>query len=424
MVTNTTRQLKKNIYLDHAATTPVRGEVLRAMMPYFEKQYGNPSSLYTLGVHAKEAIENSRKIIADCLSARPEEIIFTAGGTESVNLAILGSAKNYRKLHKKGGHIITSKIEHHAVLRACEHLETQGYVVSYIGVDKNGIVDVASLKKAIRPDTFLISVMYANNEVGSIQPIREIASIIRKVNQFRNSLTRNSQPAILFHTDACQATGLLNINTLHLGVDMMTINASKIYGPKGVGALFVRKGLQLEPLIYGGGQEKEMRSGTENVPGIVGFAKAMELATKEKEQEGKRLKSLRNWFIKSLLHKFPEAKLNGPLPPEKAQDKYGNIILDLRLANNINMSFPNIDGEALMLYLDAAGIAVATGSACAEAGGEPSHVLRAMGVGKEYIDGSIRMTLGRATTKKDLGHVLKVVPKLLKTVGGVVSEIR
>lgn len=446
---------KQLVYLDHASTTPVREEVLRTMLPFLQKQFGNPSSLYKLGVDAKKALETSRKVVASCLGARPEEITFTSGGTESVNLAILGVARAHRRLQShfigaKGktlsvsqsrdisprggeqyrtssyGHIITSKIEHHTVLKACRHLESEGYEVSYIGVDSQGFFDLEEFKKNIRPDTFLVTLMYANNEVGAIEPIRRLAKIIREENQKRilnNSLTRKPlNSSILLHTDACQASGFLDLNVLRLGVDLMTINASKIYGPKGVGALFARKGLKLEPLMYGGGQEKEMRSGTENVAGVVGFAKAFELAQKERQTESKRLSRLRNGFLQGLQKKLPKSVLNGPIPPKSNKGKYGQVLEDNRLPNNINVSFPGYEGEALMLYLDHYNIAVSTGSACTSGETDASHVLLAMGRTEAQAKSSIRFSLGRSTTKAQLDYVLKVLLELVKQLAKVVSN--
>jgi cysteine desulfurase len=402
---------QKTIYLDYAATTPVRPEVVRAMAPYWSKEFGNPSALYKLGVFAKAAIEQAREQVAGVLSCRPKEVIFTAGGSESANLAIVGSAKAYRKTHprtvgsKKGnGHIITSKIEHHAVLHTCQALETEGFAVTYLDVDEAGLFNLAELQKAIRPDTFLVSLMYANNEIGTIEPIAHIGSIIRKINA-----NRNTSP-ILFHTDACQAAGYLDISPQRLHVDLLTLNGSKLYGPKQTGCLYARKGVVLEPVLYGGGQEKNLRSGTENVPGVVGFAKALELASLEKQPETKRLLALQEYFISRMLKAIPKTKLNGPSLLHKKEQGHAPL---RRLPNNVNVSFSGVDGEALVLYLDAAGIAAATGSACTSQSTDPSHVLLATGLSVAYIRGSIRFTFGKYTTKAELAYVLKVLPKLV-----------
>lgn len=416
---------KKLIYLDHAATTPVRPEVLRAMQPFFTEKFGNPSSLYKLGTEAKEALEEARSSIAGVLNARPQEVVFTAGGTESVNLAILGAAKVYREKHKKGGHIITSAIEHHAVLHACAALEQQGFSVTYLKPDKQGPVDPKSVQKAIRKDTFLVSIMYANNELGSIQPIGQIGSIIRRINSKQKTVNRKQDTAILFHSDACQASGFLNLNVQKLGVDVFSINASKIYGPKQVGALFVRSGVKLSPLVYGGEQEQNLRSGTENVAGVVGFAKALELAQKEKDKESQRLTRLRDAFAKQVLKKIPNTILNGPdlSPSPSGRGVRGegwytkkNIGEARRLPNNLNFTFKGAEGEAVMLYLDALNIAVSTGSACASESLDPSHVLKAIGLSDKDAKDSIRITLGKSTTKQQLDFVVKALAEVVKIV--------
>ncbi len=382
---------KKPIYLDNAATTPVDPLVIKAMAPFWREKFGNPSSLYKQGIEAKRAVEGNRKTIADLLGARPSEIIFPAGGTESINLAILGV---------KGKHIVTTKIEHHAVLKSCEALAEQGNTVSYVVVDREGFVNLEELKKSIKPQTVLVSVMYANNEVGTIEPIAEIGKILRKINVGRAA---KKLPPILFHTDACQAAGALDLNVNRLGLDLMTLNGSKIYGPKQTGLLYVRAGIQLRPLIYGGGQEQGLRSGTENVPGIVGLATALDLAERGKAKENLRLTKLRDYFIQKLL-KLPGVSLNGP-------QRQG------RLANNINICLEGVEGEALMLYLDGYNIAVSTGSACATSLTDPSHVIMALGKSAVEAQSSIRMTLGKFTTKQELDYVLKVLP-------GVVAELR
>ncbi|PIN76457.1 cysteine desulfurase NifS [Candidatus Woesearchaeota archaeon CG10_big_fil_rev_8_21_14_0_10_36_11] len=371
----------RNVYVDHAATTYVDKRVIQSMIPYFDKVYGNPHSLHSFGRVAQKAVNDARESVASILHCTPKEIIFTSGGTESINLAIKGVA-----LSKGSGHIITSKIEHPAVLETCKYLEKQGFTVTYIDVDKYGIVNPNDIKKAISKETILISIMYANNEIGTIQPVWEIGTIARKYN-------------ILFHTDACQATGALSLDVSHLYVDLMTLNGSKMYGPKGVGILYRKKGVQLQPLIHGGGQEFNLRSGTENVPGIVGFAKALEYAQKEKQQENKRLVALRDNFIKKVILTIPKSVLNGH-PTE-------------RLPNNVNISFLDVEGESVLLYLNEKGVAVSTGSACSSQSLEISHVLDAIGLTHDAAHGSIRFTLGKETTKNDLEYVLSVLTPII-----------
>ncbi len=373
------------------------------MQPFFTAKFGNPSSLYKLGVEAKEALEEARSKVADVLNARPQEVVFTAGGTESVNLAILGAAKAYREKHKKGGHVITSAIEHHAVLKACEQLEAEGFKVTRLKVDELGFVHTESLKKSIRKDTFLVSIMYANNEIGSIQPFIAIRNIIKNANQ-------NRRLPILFHSDACQATGFLDLNVQKLGVDLFSINASKIYGPKQVGCLYVRKGVVLQPLVFGGGQENELRSGTENTAGVVGFAFALVYAQDERYKEARRLIKLRNQFISKIIKKIPQVKLNGPGPELDNGDVWR------RLPNNVNFTFKGAEGEAVMLYLDALNIAVSTGSACASESLDPSHVLKAIGLSDNDAKDSIRITLGKTTTKEHLDFVVKALVAVVKLV--------
>lgn len=416
---------RKQIYLDYAATTPVRPEVLKAMAPFWTKQFGNPSALYKLGLGAAEALRSCRSSIAAVLNCRPDEIVFTAGGSESINLAIVGAANSYRNNHKSGGHIITSTMEHHAVLHALDALEKQGFAVTKIGVDSEGFFRLDELKKAIRPDTFLVSLMYANNEIGTIEPIAEIGKIIRTENAKRSKqpITGNRQPTtnILFHTDACQAGGYLDVDVQKLHVDLLTLNGSKLYGPKQTGCLFVRKGVHLEPIIYGGGQEKNLRSGTENVPGVVGFAKALTLAHTEQKKEVARLEVLRDYFISRVQKVIPHTVLNGPavqLGDSKALKQHPH-----RLANNINVSFAGIDGEALVIYLDACNIAVATGSACTSQSTDPSHVLQAIGLSDAYMRGSIRFTLGKYTTKAELNYTLQQLTNLVKQLRSTTQQL-
>ena len=397
-------QLKKSpklIYLDHAATTPTDVRVVSAMKPFWSDNFGNPSSLYSKGREAKKALEGARKKISTLLSAKPEEIIFTAGGTESINMAILGVVHGT----DAPPHIITTTIEHHSVLRVCEMLEKEGAQVTYVPVDESGFVSEKDIFSAIQKNTVLITVMYANNEVGTIEPIQKIANGLKKINAER---LIKKLPKILFHTDACQVSAFLDLDVQKLHVDLLSINASKIYGPKQIGLLYIRKGINIHPFVFGGGQEQNLRSGTENVPAIVGFAEALQLVTNHKTKERTRLRDLRNYFITKLVEKIPTAEINGP-----------NIQSDreaapTRLANNINISFPNIDGEALMLYLDAYNVCVSTGSACAETSNDPSHVLLALGKTKEQAKSAIRITLGNSTTKKELDYVLNILPILVQ----------
>ncbi len=375
----------RDIYLDHAATTYVDPRVKEVMDKYFSGEFGNPGSFNYVGLIAKEALDNARKTVADILGAKEREIIFTGSGTESINLAIKGLA---RARKSKGKHIITTNAEHHAVLETCEYLkDEEGFDVTFLDVDRYGMVSAEQVEKAIKDDTILITIMYANNEIGSVNPIKEIADIAKK-------------HRVIFHTDACQAAGYLDINAKELGVDMMTINSSKLYGPKGVGALYMRSGLVIKPIIHGGGQESGLRSGTENVPGIVGFAKALEIAQEEREKEVARLTYLRNKMIKGIMDTVPKTMLNGH--PEK------------RLPNNVNISFLDIEGEALLLYMDEKGIHASSGSACTSKTLDPSHVIIATGVPYEVAHGSIRFTLGKRTTEEDIDFVISVLPEIIK----------
>ncbi len=383
--------MKRIIYLDHASTTPLDKRVLKAMQPYFSDVFGNPSSFHTLGMRAKEAVTEARVQIAKLLGAHEDEILFTSGGTESDNMAVLGVPR-----YAKGilPHVIVSAVEHHAVLEPLIWLERRKEIeLTTVGVDRYGKVDPKEIVAALRPTTVLVSVMMANNEIGTIQPIADIGREILKY--------RKAQSAIYpyFHTDACQATGFLEIDVEKLHVDLLTLNASKIYGPKGVGALYVRRGVKFQPLMIGGGQEKNLRSGTENVPGIIGLAKALELAHEDREKESARLLVLRDRLTEGLL-KIPKTILNGH-PTE-------------RLPNSVNISFIDIEGEAAVLYLDAAGVMASTGSACASASLDPSHVILATGLSYEAAHGSIRFTLGHATTKADVDYVIKVMPVIVE----------
>lgn len=392
----------KSIYLDHAATTYLDPRIKRAMEPFWDKEFGNPSSFHSVGKRAKEAVDAARGQIAAVLGCRESEIIFTMGGTESDNLAIFGVTKALEKAglspdgHRGDKHIITSKIEHPAVWHSCEKLEKDGWKVSYIKVDRQGIIDLKELTAAITKETVLVSVMYANNEIGTVEPIGEIAKIIRKKREEFGTKTP------YFHTDACQAAGTLPMNVVKLGVDLLTFNGSKIYGPKGIGALYIKTGTPLIPILSGGGQERGFRSGTENVPAIIGLGAALALAHQNKDKENARLTKLRDYLIKKLLA-IPKTILNGHPT--------------LRLPNNVNISFMDIEGEAMVLYLDSYGIYAATGSACQSATLEPSHVIRAIGLPYEAAHGSLRLTLGARTTKADLDYLLEVLP-------GIVEKLR
>ncbi len=384
----------KRIYLDHAATTPIDPRVREVMLPYFGERFGNPSALYTLGREAKDALATSRETIAKLLGAHSDEIIFCGSGTESDNLAILGVARQHVA---KGKHAIISAIEHHAVLYVGDQLKKEGFSVTVLPVDADGLVDPKELKAAIRPETTIISIMTANNEIGTIQPIRELAKVVR---DYKKELGRGVLEAPFLHTDACQAAGALELDVVKLGVDLLTINGSKIYGPKGVGALFVRRGVKLQPLVFGGGQEMRLRSGTENVPLIVGFAEALRLACAEREAESARLIPLRDRLISELLARIPKVVLNGH-PTE-------------RLPNNVNVSILDIEGEALLLYLDEEGISAATGSACDSASLDPSHVILSIGRPYEFAHSSMRFTLGKSTTAEDIDRLLKVLPPIVE----------
>jgi len=373
--------------MDHAATTPVRKEVLVEMHPFFSDNFGNASSLHEFGRKAKEVLEESRKKIAGIINAMPEEIIFTSGGTESDNMAI----KEIAFINKnKGNHIITSSFEHHAVLNTCKFLEKNGFKVDYIKPDKNGIINTKDIERLITKRTIIVSIMHSNNEIGTIQPIEEIGKICK-------------DKKIIFHTDAVQTFCKLPIDVKKMNIDLLSASCHKIYGPKGVGFLYIKKGTKIAPLIHGGEQEFGLRSGTENISGIVGFAKAAELANKEMNSENIRLKKLRDMLIKDI-SKIPGTRLNG----HEIQ----------RLANNANFSFKNIEGEAIVMLLDKAGIAASTGSACSTKSLEPSHVLLAIGLSPMEAHGSLRLTLGKSTTEEDIRYTLiqlkKIVSKLRK----------
>lgn len=382
----------KTIYLDNSATTPVDKRVVEAMLPYFNEIYGNPGSMHSEGLSGLEALEESREKVAKILNCSPEEIIFTGSGTESINMAIKGVAHFYNKKMKKGNHIITQKTEHHAVLDTCDFLEKEGYEITYLNVDRFGMVNPKEVEAAIKENTILVSIMYANNEIGTIQPLHEISDICKK-------------KKVLFHTDACQAAGYLNLNVKELGVDLLSLNGSKVYGPKGVGLLYKKRGVMLTPLLHGGGQENRLRSGTENIPSIVGFAKALELAEEEKPFEVGRITQLRNKLIDGILKTIPKTFLNGHP--------------NMRLPNNVNVTVLDIEGEAALLYMDKEGICASTGSACTSKTLDPSHVILALGMPYEAAHGSLRFTLGRSTTEEGIDKLLEILPKIAKDLRGI-----
>lgn len=397
--------MSKEIYLDHAATTATDPKVLEAMLPYFCENYGNPSSIYKLGRNANAAIDAARKTVANVLQAKHGEIIFTSGGTESVNLALFGFARrNTKRSSRPKGHIITTVIEHSCVLEACKTLEYEGFDVTYLPVDENGIVNRKNVVEAVRDDTILVSIMYANNEIGTIQPIAEIGKALKQINEGR---AKNGQQKIAFHSDACQAAGYLNLKVNDLGVDLLTINGSKIYGPKGVGILYIRDGIMLEPLLRGGGQEKGLRGGTENVAGIVGIAKALELVTLNRAVETKRLSALQKYFFDKL-SRIKDITINGSL--------------ENRLPNNVNISIAKIEGESAVLYLDAKGIYCSSASACSASSHKPSHVIMALGRSAQDAQGTLRFTMGRGTLKKDIDFTvseLKIIIDKLRSISAV-----
>ncbi|MER3397556.1 MAG: cysteine desulfurase NifS [Chloroflexota bacterium] len=375
----------RHIYLDHAATTPVHPRVLEAMLPYFTEKYGNPSGVHALAQEAQRALEDARARIAAVLGCRPSEVVFTSGGSESDNTAIRGVARACRPC---GNHIITSAVEHHAVLHACQELEREGFQVTYVPVDSHGRVDPDDVARAVTDRTILVSVMYANNEVGTIQPVAEVARAVKRVN-----------PTVVVHTDAVQAAGLLELDVGRLGVDMLSLSAHKFFGPKGVGLLYIRRGTPFSPLIVGGNQERNRRAGTENVAGIVGMAVALELAEANRPAHAAHCRRLRDRLIEGVLAGVPGSRLNGH-PTE-------------RLANNAHFSFEGVDSEALLAGLDLAGICASSGSACTTGSAEPSHVLVAMGLGPTWTRGTLRLTLGPANSDADVDYVLQVLPDLV-----------
>ncbi len=379
--------METKIYFDNAATTPVRQEVLEVMIPYFQNFYGNASSVYTIARKSKTALEQARKQVAEALGAQPEEIYFTAGGSESDNMALKGIAD---ALQKKGNHIITTKIEHHAILHTCEYLADRGFEITYLDVDQDGKISLDDLKKSIRPTTILISVMFANNEIGTIQPIAEIGKIAK-------------EHGIYFHTDAVQAVGHVPIDVKEMKIDLLSLSGHKLCGPKGIGAIYIRKGVQITPFIHGGAQEKHRRAGTENIPAIVGLGKAAELAVAELPQTAKKLTVLRDKLIHGIQSSIPYCNLNG-----HSTD---------RLPGNCNIGFEFIEGESLLLLLDSLGIAASSGSACTSGSLDPSHVLMAIGLPHEKAHGSLRLTLGHYNTEEEVDYVLSVLP-------GIVERLR
>ena len=375
----------RQVYMDYSATTPVKKEVLDAMIPYFTEHYGNPSSLYTIGLEAKNAISEARQRVASLIGADEKEIFFTACGTESDNWALFGVSDAKKK---KGNHIITTKIEHHAILHSCQFLEKHGFDVTYLDVDENGFVDPEDLKAAITDQTVMVSIMMVNNEVGTVEPIKELVRVTKEKNK-----------DIIFHTDAVQGLGNVPIDVKDLGVDLMSMSAHKIYGPKGTGALFIKKGVRLSNYIHGGAQENKHRAGTENLAGIVGFGKAAQLAQENFDEHVKHCSSLRDYFVQQVLERIPDTQVNGTM--------------EKRHPGNANITFKFIEGESILLLLDSKGVYVSTGSACSSASLTPSHVLTALGVPVEMIHGTVRFSIGDFTTKEDLDYVLDELTKIV-----------
>ena len=373
----------KRVYMDNAATTALRRDVLDAMMPYLTDIYGNPSSLHYFGQEAHKAVENARHQVASALNAEDNEIVFTGCGTEADNMALKGIAEKYQS---KGKHIITSSVEHHAILHTCEYLEKHGFEVTYLPVDEYGMVKAEQVRDAIRSDTILVSIMFANNEVGTIMPIKEIGAVCR-------------EKGVFFHTDAVQAVGHVAIDVKAMSIDLLSLSAHKLHGPKGVGALYIRKGIVVPPLLHGGAQERRKRAGTENVAGIVGLGKAIEIACSDIEGTAKRMCYLRDKLINGIEASIPEVKLNGHRTE--------------RLPGNVNFSIKYIEGESILLMLDINGIAASSGSACTSGSLDPSHVLLAMGMPHETAHGSLRLTLGDDTTEDDIDYVLEVLPEIV-----------
>jgi cysteine desulfurase len=372
----------RKVYLDHAATTPLHPEVLSLMYEFMRDTFGNPSSVHSFGREAKRFMQEARQKVADLIGSTPEEIYFTSGGTEADNIAIIGTAMAKRK---NGNHIITSAIEHHAVIDTCKYLAKNGFEVTFLPVDKYGMVDPDDVAGAIRKETVLVTIMHANNEIGTIQPIAEIGRITR-------------EHGVAMHSDAVQTLTKIPVNVDNLNADLLSLSAHKIYGPKGIGAIYVRKGMRLQPIMHGGGQEHKLRSGTENTPGIVGFGKAAEVGAREMEQESARVKGLRDKLIRRVLTEIPSVSLNGH--PEQ------------RLPNNANFSIALVEGESLVLSLDLDGVAVSSGSACSSGSLQPSHVLKALGLPHEMMHGSLRMTLGSDNSEEDIDYVVEALKKI------------
>ena len=381
--------MKRFIYLDNAATTKTRLEVVDAMLPYFMEFYGNPSSVYEFSNESKKAINRSRETIADAIGAKTNEIYFTAGGTESDNWALAATAEAYQA---KGNHIITSKIEHHAVLHTCEYLEKRGFEVTYLDVDENGVIKLDELKKAIRPTTILISIMFANNEIGTIEPVKEIGEIAK-------------EHGIIFHTDAVQAFGHVPINVDEYHIDMMSASGHKLNGPKGIGFLYIRTGIKTRSFMHGGAQERKRRGGTENVPGIVGFGKAVEIAVNTMEERTKRESELRDYLMNRVMAEVPYVRINGHRTS--------------RLSNNVNFAFQFIEGESLLIMLDMDGICGSSGSACTSGSLDPSHVLLAIGLPHEIAHGSLRLTLNADNTMEEMDYVAESIKKIVEKLRGM-----
>lgn len=374
----------QKVYLDHASTTFTRPEVVEAMLPYFTQQFGNPSSVYEIARSNRKAVDDAREMVGSILGATSAEIFFTGSGTEADNWAIKGIAEAYAD---KGKHIITSAIEHHAVLHTCQYLERNGYEVTYLPVDQDGKISLTELEAAIREDTILITIMYANNEIGTIQPIEEIGKIAR-------------EKRIIFHTDAVQAVGAVPIDVEKMQIDLLSLSGHKIYGPKGIGVLYIRKGIKIKPLLHGGAQERNRRAGTENVPAIVGLAKALQLAAEGMEENTQKMKELRDYFVEELPKRIPYIRLNGH-PTD-------------RLPGNVNYSFRFIEGESLLIALDMKGIFASSGSACTSGSLDPSHVLLAIGLPHEIAHGSLRISVGPENTKEEIDYVLEILPQIVQ----------
>ena len=381
--------MKQMIYLDNAATTKTRPEVVEAMLPYFSEFYGNPSSIYDFSSKSREAVAHAREVIAHSLGAKTNEIYFTAGGSESDNWALVAAAEAYAG---KGKHIITSKIEHHAVLHTCEYLEKRGFEVTYLDVDEQGVVKIDELRKAIRPDTILISIMFANNEIGTIEPIRQIGQIAK-------------ENGILFHTDAVQAYCHVPISVDEYNIDMLSASAHKLQGPKGIGFLYIRKGVKIRSFIHGGAQERKRRAGTENVPGIVGFGKAVEIAMETMEERTSKEGRLRDYLMEQVMEKVPFTRINGSRTE--------------RLSNNVNFAFQFIEGESLLIKLDMAGICGSSGSACTSGSLDPSHVLLAIGLPHEIAHGSLRLTLSEENTMEEMDYVAEQIRQIVEYLRGM-----